>query len=267
MNKERIAIITEGDVRELEIFDNIRSIFFKMDSIDIIALPAGENIYMLWKQLKDDDFQTDIIEIVREQNDVAAKVLDKHTRDDFSEIYLFFDYDGHQDNLSDEEEGIDVLEQMLGAFDNETENGLLYVSYPMAESVRDYVEDDCAVLGNCYVLVDDFSDYKHISSKNHKHNKLKSYGIVEWEDITDSFARRLSCLLGREEVLSYSEYKREVTPESIYIFQKQIIEHGKAFTLCAFPEFLLDYHKETFWRKMVKHKKNRIRECGENRPL
>ena len=86
MNKERIAIITEGDVRELEIFDNIRSIFFKTDNIDIIALPAGENIYMLWKQLKDDDFQTDIIEIVREQNDAAAKILDKPTRDDFSEI-------------------------------------------------------------------------------------------------------------------------------------------------------------------------------------
>jgi len=28
---------------------------------------AGQNIYMLWKKLKEDDFETDLIEVLREE--------------------------------------------------------------------------------------------------------------------------------------------------------------------------------------------------------
>ena len=262
MNKERIAIITEGDVREIEVLDNIKSIFFKSENIDVIPFPAGENIYMLWKQLKEDDFQTDIIEVVREQNEAAAKIIENYMRDDFAEVYLFFDYDGHQNNLSGSDEDVDVISQMLEVFNNETENGLLYVNYPMVEAFRDYIEGDCATMSECYIQLDDIPDYKNISSKNPAHNKVSAYSIADWGHVIDSFARRLSCLAHREEVFEYEEYKRFVTPIWIYLQQKELISEEMVFVLCAFPEFLLDYHKENFWRKMVKHRKNGIGKCG-----
>ena len=34
-----------------------------------------------------------------------------------AEVYLFFDYDGHQNNLSEDDDS-DVLEQMLESFDS-----------------------------------------------------------------------------------------------------------------------------------------------------
>lgn len=37
--------------------------------------PAGENNYMLWKQLKADDFDIDVIELLRESNDEIKKQL------------------------------------------------------------------------------------------------------------------------------------------------------------------------------------------------
>ena len=40
------------------------------------------------------------------------------SRDDFSEVYLFFDYDGHQTNL-EKTVHEDVICQMLKSFDNE----------------------------------------------------------------------------------------------------------------------------------------------------
>ena len=70
------AFIVEGVVREPQIIDNISKVFFAHGNFKIITLPAEENIYMLWKKLK---------------------------ADDFSEVYLFFDYDMHQTNLCKED--------------------------------------------------------------------------------------------------------------------------------------------------------------------
>ena len=61
------AFIVEGEVREPQIIDNISKVFFSHGNVKIITLPAGENIYMLWKKLKEDDFNTDIIEVLREK--------------------------------------------------------------------------------------------------------------------------------------------------------------------------------------------------------
>ena len=74
-DKDYKAFIVEGEVREPQIIDNISKIFFSHRNYTVITLPAGENIYMLWKQLKEDDFETDIIEVLRESNDEIRKQL------------------------------------------------------------------------------------------------------------------------------------------------------------------------------------------------
>ncbi len=253
MNKERIAIIAEGDVRELDVMDNIKSIFFKNEKVDIIAFPAGENIYMLWKQLKEDDFQTDIIELIREQNPKAARIIKDYTRDDFSEIYLFFDYDGHQDNLKKYGVGEDVLEEMLNTFNNETEAGLLYINYPMVEAVRDYSENVCKTLTGCYIDLSELGKYKNLSASG-LHNNTNQYTILDWEKILDIFIMRLCCLAEDNKYSDYEYYKRRVFPKMIYELQSSNIAKNRIFVLCAFSEFLLDYNKISFWHRMVKHK-------------
>lgn len=95
MNKATIAFIVEGEAREPVIIRNMQSFFFKKNQIKIITLPVGQNIYMLWKILKEDDFETDIIEVLRESSPESEQILRGLSRESFSEIYLFFDYDGH----------------------------------------------------------------------------------------------------------------------------------------------------------------------------
>ena len=144
MNK-RIAIVCEGESRELKYWENIRSIFFLSNEYTIIPLPAGQNLYMLWKTMRDDEFETDVIEVLRESHDECRKRLEGIRRDEFQEVFLFFDYDPHQNNLSrDDADCEDVLRQMLDVFDNETENGKLYLSYPMIEAIRDYLPGGCS---------------------------------------------------------------------------------------------------------------------------
>lgn len=88
-DKDYKAFIVEGEAREPLIIDNISKVFFSRANFKIIALPAGENIYMLWKKLKEDDFDTDIIEVLREKHEGLKKQLEGIDRDDFSEVYLF----------------------------------------------------------------------------------------------------------------------------------------------------------------------------------
>ena len=130
VDRDYKAFIVEGEAREPLIIDNISKVFFGHGNFKIITLPTGQNIYMLWKRLKEDDFDTDIIEVIREEHKELEEQLAGLSRDDFSEVYLFFDYDGHHNNLGEGDDG-NVLEKMLISFDNETENGKLYISYPM----------------------------------------------------------------------------------------------------------------------------------------
>ena len=54
---------------------------------------------------------------------------------DFSEVYLFFDYDFQNKNLELSEINSQLTE-MLDFFSDETDNGKLYINYPMIESIR-----------------------------------------------------------------------------------------------------------------------------------
>ena len=74
-NRNYKAFIVEGEAREPLIIDNISKVFFQHGNFKIITLPAGENIYMLWKKLKEDDFDTDIIEVLRENNEEIKEQL------------------------------------------------------------------------------------------------------------------------------------------------------------------------------------------------
>ena len=189
-DKDYKAFIVEGEAREPLIIDNISKVFFSHANFKIITLPAGQNIYMLWKKLEKDDFDTDIIEVLREESDEVAEQLAGLERDDFSEVYLLFDYDGHQNNLGEEIE-VNVIGQMLESFNNETENGKLYISYPMVEALRDFEAGKCGKGGYCFVPISEIGDYKTISAEHAFYPQFKTYNFLVWKEAIDVFAKRM----------------------------------------------------------------------------
>lgn len=256
------AFIVEGEAREPLIIDNISKIFLTHGNFKIITLPAGLNIYMLWKKLKEDDFDTDIMEVLRENREELAEQLAGLSRDDFSEVYLFFDYDGHQNNLGagDEE---DVLDQMLFCFDNETENGKLYISYPMVEALRDFEPGVCGNKDNCFAVIERLGDYKALSARRAVYPQFKMYDYALWKDVIDVFSMRLSCLMNLARTIDYELYVEKINPYEILQLEKTEIEKKRVFILSAFPEFLLDYFGVKLWKTCVRHPKNMLekKEC------
>lgn len=250
------AFIVEGEAREPLIIDNISKVFFAHGNFKIITLPAGQNIYMLWKKLKEDDFDTDIIEVLREEHKELEKQLAGLSRDDFSEVYLFFDYDGHQKNLGENANDENVLDQMLLSFDNETENGKLYISYPMVEALRDFETGVCGNKGNCFVMLEDLGNYKFLSAKHSIYPQFNAYSFEIWKDVIEVFSMRLSCLVNQVGTISYDRYIETINPLEILKLEEKEIQKNRVFVLSAFPEFLLDYFGVKLWKTCVKHTTN-----------
>lgn len=250
--KDYKAFIVEGEVREPQIICNMCKIHFKHSNFKILTLPAGQNIYMLWQILKADDFETDIIEVLRENSSELDSLLTGLTRDDFSEVYLFFDYDGHQNNLPTKNNPADVICEMLKNFDNETENGKLYVNYPMVEALRDFKHGICGNKKECYCLLSEFDNYKAMSAQKSEYRDFRKYDFEIWREVLNVFVMRVSCLWGKEEVITHDTYENLINPFSIYELQQEHIMTGRVFILSAFPEFLLDYFTVKFWNACIK---------------
>lgn len=180
MSKKRpcIAVIVEGEKRERKYFENLKKYFFPNKDVRVLTLPAGENIYMLWNQMNNDDFETDIIEVLRENCPLASKELDGLKRTNFQEVYLFFDYEAQQKNLSSKGKPADeVIHEMLEKFDNETENGKLYISYPMCEALRDFRYNDCKAFTECFVKLESLYEYKRASGEKNKYADVSMYTL------------------------------------------------------------------------------------------
>ena len=132
------------------------------------------NIHMLAKCIKDDGY-LDIIEVIRERNKTAAKMLDGYTKDDFEGVYLFFDLDPQDiGNYSEEN-----LNMMLSVFDNETVNGKLYISYPMVEAIRDLkLHDSCK--RRCVYDIRGGLHYKTVVGDMKEFMHFQSYDFNKW---------------------------------------------------------------------------------------
>ncbi len=75
---KKIALIYEGIKTEKNLFESIKKHFFMVQAeLVIVTLPADGNIYMLWSRLKADDFETDLIHVLKEMNrDISEKLKD-----------------------------------------------------------------------------------------------------------------------------------------------------------------------------------------------
>lgn len=242
--RNRVAIITEGVRREPDYVNYLRKQFAFPPEIDFICLPADKNIYMLWNQMQLDDFDTDVIEVVRECSEEAGSQLTNLKRDDFREVYLLFDFDPHQNNLSldDGTTIFDVLKTMSETFDNETELGKLYISYPMVEALRDISDWSCRSYYRCAIPSADVPKYKQLSGDRNRYSTVKKYTPEIWSMILAIFLQRCKCLFEQkiENNLLLSWYKNDLSP--YIILEKQIDFFRKTcsvFVLSAFPELLL----------------------------
>lgn len=247
--KERILFILEGDRSERTIVSSLQRCLFPEGTF--IECVFDAEIYQLYQKLKDYDFATDIVELLRTRTKENEVVLRPYTRDSFAYTYLFFDYDAHS-SLADDNKLCELLEY----FDNETEHGKLFVSYPMIEALRHFRDIEsfrtltvkckgqncpnalCEERGECLAR----PHYKTIVPQENKPrlNNLH-YDNEVWKELTMAHLNKIN-----ELVYESFSFPTNV-PSQKDVFDKQMKKYilkdcPHVSVLSAFPPFTLDYY-------------------------
>jgi hypothetical protein len=209
-------------------------------------------IYQLYEKMSKEDFALDLFNLVKERCEENKTLLEQYTRDSFAAIYLFFDYDGHATKADDNK-----IKRMLSFFDNETDNGKLFVSYPMVESIlhfkssEDFKDLIVKCKGQNCLNRDVCKDKDICKSEQHYKHKVSSYSIPQllnlnkfdkklWINIIVSHLKKMNYIVDGEYVfpiISHTQFN---------IFNSQLQKYvSKACpqiaVLSAFPMFMLDY--------------------------
>lgn len=241
---EIILCVTEGEKTEVDILTYLHSTFLEKP-LEIICFQT--NIYHLYREImnEDDDFEFVITykileRISKRQRSGRSDVLAQYSRNKISEIYLFFDCDGH-DPLAKKHPN--CITDMLKLFNNETENGLLYISYPMVEAFKHNIKQ-----GEVYD-VSLGKNYKHHASNNchDKINKFKDRAPtkLEWSICLLEHIKATNFLIKNDfsYPINYSDIANTFSQESIYSSQleKFIKPNNHVLVISPLASFLLEY--------------------------
>ncbi len=228
----KVLFVFEGDKTEAQILSNLQTFF--LDASTTVKCVYGAEIYQIYKDIKDDD-DLDTFNFIRERTTKNKEVLDGLNRSDFAEIYMFFDYDGHS-SLADDGK----LKELLVFFNEETEKGKLYVSYPMVEALKHICDN--STFKDLTVECKKNIGYKNIVHKS-AINELKSFNKYElntWKALITVHLKKANFIINDTYTLP-----NELLSQ-ILIFSKQLEKYINTNSiiavLSAFPLFLHDYY-------------------------
>lgn len=249
-NKEKTLFIFEGAKTEDKLVEKLEHNF--LGDRHAIKCVFDAEIYQLYRAIKDESGLIDIVSLLKERRVENDEILKDYSRDSFAYVYLFFDYDAHS-TLADDEK----IKEMLSFFNDETNEGMLYISYPMVEAIRHYNDmdsfktltvkckrkncpytDDCADKDDC-LKEPHYKQFATTDSKPQLSN-VNSYTKFVWQELITAHLCKANFLLNDMFTLPTSLLSQE------NIFSKQLEKHichrcPKVAVLSAFPLYVLDY--------------------------
>lgn len=228
----KILFIFEGEKTEAQIVSSLQT-FFVNENTTIECVYCAE-IYQIYKEIAADK-DLDTFNLIKERNIKNEAILNGYTRDDFAEIYMFFDYDGHAPLADDNK-----LKELLEFFKEETDKGKLYVSYPMVEALKHICN---------YETFKDLTVEckKNISYKNIVHTScikglrnFNKYDLKTWKQLINVHLKKMNFIVNDSYTLPSDIIFQRI------IFSKQLEKHininATVAVLSAFPVFLHDYY-------------------------
>lgn len=242
INREEVILfVFEGEKTERTIFNCLGMNFFSGKKRAVVAA-YGTVIYDLWRRLKnaEADEELDSFQIIREKVQSNPSTYNDKLEgldvDNISEIYLFFDYDGHTDLASHED-----LRDIISFFDDEHDQGRVYISYPMVEAIRHVSSRD------------NFKTLKVVSSPAYKKESLQGgrldnfgqYKAGHWDCIISHNYLKAAFLIDGKD--AYPVYSEAINYSQKRIFDHQVdscLEGCDVYVYSAWPFFIVEFFGE-----------------------
>lgn len=256
-----ILFVFEGKEDEPEIMDTIKELYFEDDK-DVFISYCSDIQSLFNKMNKDRDL--DLVGLLKEneiKHPEVEKKLQNYKSDDFSEIYLFFDYDikktdkYNKDSLETQNEKI---KEILEFFDNETVNGKLYINYPMVESIKYFKkelpdEDYYTYTANLFIgknFKDETNNFTYYKNKKldfiickYKKENIMNLNVRKenWRHIINLNIKKANYICSGLNELPTE--KTSINQQTIFKNQlsKYVYSKNEISILNSFPLFLYEY--------------------------
>lgn len=229
MKNKKILFIVEGEKEEPRILGRIGHDLLHLMKGDYEVIPFANPIYELYEAYKKEEFVNIVAYLHSEKGlKLEPDVLPKEA---FSAIYLIFDFDPHYQKYSTE-----TIIDILATFDNETENGKIYINYPMVESFYHLISLPDNEYNDRIISLDDFKGDKYKKLVNavtciskSKITKLDLYYIIK-----QNFDKAQYICNVKSKYVDYQEIL------NIQIKKKNI--ENKIYVLNTFALMVIDYN-------------------------
>lgn len=253
--RKNILLLVEGDSSEVSLFSRILDCFpeIKINKNNILVYHT--NLWVLNGNLKKefgDDWysqEIDFLEFLKSSPNLQNQIKNIDTIR-ITDIFLVFDYE-RQDPLFDSS----ALENLQRFFSNSTENGQLYINYPMIEAYKhlkkpfqdnDYLNRECS----CSILTskeNKKNKYKQIVGDESNYKDLKKIQTEDFRQFVIHNLCKASFIIkgGGEvsETIAYN-YWKNMNMSLILKKQNQHSEDilcGSVYVLCTCLFFIPDY--------------------------
>lgn len=241
--------VFEGNETEDNIVSKLEKNF--MGKTHAIKCVYGADIYQLYRKLKEEDFVVDIVSFLKERSEYNRKKLDGYGNDSFSYVYFFFDYDAHATKADDKQ-----IIEMLDFFNNETDQGKLFISYPMVEAIKHFKDkatfkdlcirckrSNCPKIEDCPREEECLKEphYKEFVTIDNDRNIAKLDSKDKWDILIDAHLCKGNLLVNND-----FSFPNEILKQDD-VFNAQLQKYINldcpfVAVLSAFPLFALDYY-------------------------
>ncbi|MDR1813077.1 MAG: hypothetical protein LBQ87_09655 [Candidatus Fibromonas sp.] len=243
---DTILLIFEGKKPEYNILDKMKGEFFSEKTI--LRAIWDCDIVSLYKKIKEDEY-LDILPLLQEKSKKENKDIKDLKRDEVSQIYMFFDFEGKilKNKIP---EFCDILKEMLEKFNNETGQGKLYISYPMAEALKHAKKDLSINELKCVWDIYEKEHYKTYIGRISDYTDIHKLDIADWELLISLCVQKAYCLVyGKWKIPDYEEVDT-LEQSKIFSYQRDrfIIPKNSVVSLSAFPFFILNYFGEKLYK-------------------
>ena len=240
-----ILFIMEGEKEDPKLLKSLLAAYRNVLDFDEnsvgkeVIVSYTSNIYSLYHELenleKDEGFFADLFPIVQKKN----PCLEKYSKDDFSAIYLFFDLDIHG---RCEEKTQSQLVEMAETFNNETENGKLFISYPMVEAAKICDKDEGLFKEDRKMFPLEMCKRFKEFANNHSRSAINADSKENWNCICKENYRKANWILNdKESNPDIDSLKKEMEQKDILDKELEFVKNEKSVaTLSAYPMWLKD---------------------------
>ena len=247
---KRILVIVEGEADEVRFLNSIFKNCYKKADYKIYTYKT--NIHVLAQELFNnyndfDDDETDIrlilasLESDKKRRDI---LLDKYT-----DIYMIFDFEPHHDHPH-----FDTVRRMIKYFDDSTNQGKLYINYPMMQSYKHLLKLPDATFKDRKVDMSQIKNYKRIVGEESCYTDLGRYSYTTFYSLAVHHLKKMNMLLNSlYELPSIDDYLG-FGGDNIYDSQIEMLNHtGFVYVLntCIFA--LVDFAPSKFFKFVNQH--------------